>query len=1040
MNTWKRIHVRNLLVSVLLVLALLVTSIRVSLAQQPGPDERTSQQPVTPATPTQTVPESAWGPQSPLTPPSTSSDPNKQYIAATWGDDSVHFLDSDLNDTGSFAIGDSFPNGIATDGLTIYTGQFPSQSVRAFDYSGNFLFSWSDARLIALQGLELVDSELAVYNADSNQVHFFVPTTGAYLRSIPGQGDTTEALAYDGVLLWMLVETIIGVNPADGTVVRSIPNAGLGCPYGGTGLTADGPNQLTIGCGNGSWYRVSSVDGSVLASGNNSLEMFGLSSSTPVQMNPVYIRSTAGAPWGVATNETAMDRVFGAGFWQDLRYETVDPYALFSPATNLIFMEGSDMDADELETFLAANQALLEGWVANGGCLLLNAAPNEGDGMSYGFDGVNLAYIVPVTMSNTGVAVDPAHPIFNGPFLPAGSSFTGTSFSHASVLGGGVTNILTGDSANIPLAEKPWGFGHATFGGMTTTNWHSPQPNADNLRANLLYYLTTFGCGANIPPKAKDDGTLFYEDFESSYDNWTMTGLWNPENQADTCGAQVTPFPSPFNAAYFGQDGICNYDSGVVTGTLTLNNPISLPLYSSPWLTLSSHEKTENACDSFDYRYVEISTNGGADWVTLGHLCTESTWYMPSFDLSTFTGKNILLRFRFNSVDNEANAFFGWMVDNIAIHYLPFNFITDEDSPFITPNVLANDFDPNGDTFVMESYDASSLLGKLTSNDDGTFIYDPDGAFEYLAPGQQAVDTFTYVIYDGVYSANASVHILITGLNDAPIAVDDAYTTPEDTALNVSAPGVLTNDTDPEGDPMTVGLVEPPVKGSLVLNPDGAFNYSPANGFYGTVTFTYTATDGIALSSDDLRDVHFNEPEFALGIPVHGFVANTLFGHTIPPLSFNFKVDGVPSPDATFVVGGPGSTAYVQSPLIEGNAAGILYVDFGADVNYAGFGFALSCSPTIANAVTVIAYDSMLTPVATIYADGISTGFPFAENWVDIAPDALFRSLAIDFYDPCGRFALDNLTYSIYKGPTLVTIDVTQVGSHIFLPIVTKKP
>ena len=1040
MNIRKRNHFLNLVAGMLLVLVLLVSSNGLSLAQQPGPDELTSQQPFTPVETVQPELVSPWGPQSPLTPPGTSAAPNKQYVAATWGDNAVHFLDSDLNDTGSFTAGDSQPNGIASDGIVIYTGHFLTQSVRIFDYSGNLLFTWSDARLNALQGLEYVDGELAVYSAFSDQVYFFVPATGAYLRSIPGQGNTTEALAYDGVLLWLLADTIIGINPADGTVIRSIPNAGIGCAYGGTGLTADAPGKLTIGCADGNWYRVSSADGSVLASGKNGLQMYGLSSSTPLQINPVYIRSTAGAPWGVTTNETAMDRVFGTGFWQDLRYETVNPNTLFSPSTSMIFMEGSDIDANELEAFLTANQTLLEDWVANGGCLLLNAAPNEGDGMSYGFGGVSLAYIYPTTQSLTGVAVDTAHPIFNGPFTPTGTSFTGSAFSHASVSGGDVINVMTGDSTNIPLAEKPWGLGHAVFGGMTTTDFHSPQPNADNLRANLLYYITTFGCGTNAPPTASDDGTLFYEDFETSYENWTMTGMWNPENQADTCGAQVIPFPSPFNAAYFGLDGTCNYNAGTVTGTLTLNNPISLPLDSSAWLTLSSYEKTENQCNSYDYRYVEISTNGGGSWITLGHLCTEGTWYTAGFDLSAYAGENILLRFRFDSIDNKANDYFGWMVDNIAIQYIPLNFITDEDSPIVTPNLLANDFDPNGDLITLESYDDSSLLGKLTSNGDGTFIYDPNGAFDYLAPNQQAVDSFTYVIYDGVYSANASVHILITGLNDAPIAVNDAYTTPEHMALNVLAPGVLINDTDPEGDPITAGLAQGPATGSLTLNPNGGFNYSPVHRFTGMVTFAYTATDGIALSSYDPLNVRFNAPEFLLGTQVDGFVANTQFGHTIPPLSFNFKVGSVPSIDAAFIIGGPGSTAYVQSPLIEGTSAGTLYVDFGADVNDASFGFAVSCAPIIANAVTVNAYDSNQTQVATVYADGISTGFFYAENKVVITPGVLFRSLAIDFIDSCGRFVIDNLTYNTYKGPTLVNITVTPVDFDIMLPVIIKMP
>ena len=82
---------------------------------------------------------------------------------------------------------------------------------------------------------------------------------------------------------------------------------------------------------------------------------------------PAYVRSTVGAPWGSTANETAMDRVFGTNSWRDLRYETVDVACLFSPATHLVFLEGSDNNATELEAFLNANIATIQNWVADRG-------------------------------------------------------------------------------------------------------------------------------------------------------------------------------------------------------------------------------------------------------------------------------------------------------------------------------------------------------------------------------------------------------------------------------------------------------------------------------------------------------------------------------------------------------------------------------------------------------------------------------------------------------------------------------------------------
>ena len=203
-----------------------------------------------------------------------------------------------------------------------------------------------------------------------------------------------------------------------------------------------------------------------------------------------YVRSTVSQPWGATTNEQAMDLVFGAGGWDDLRYETVDPATLFSPAYSFIYMEGSDTNALELEAFLAANQAALEAWVTAGGKLLLNAAPNEGGVQAWGFGGVTLTY--PDFPANPGSAVDPAHPIWNGPFLPTATSFTGGSFAHASVAGPGLVSLIIDAGGKVHLAELPaFGSGAAIFGGLTTSNFWDPAPEALNLRANIIAYLAT---------------------------------------------------------------------------------------------------------------------------------------------------------------------------------------------------------------------------------------------------------------------------------------------------------------------------------------------------------------------------------------------------------------------------------------------------------------------------------------------------------------------------------------------------------------------
>ena len=204
----------------------------------------------------------------------------------------------------------------------------------------------------------------------------------------------------------------------------------------------------------------------------------------------IYSNTTGGEPWYSTTNSAAMDAVFGVGEWTLDYYETLDPEVVFGLGTCFVFMEGSDGHANELSTFLSTNIGIIEDWVASGGHLFLNAAPNEGSGMDFGFDGTTLMYPY---FTSTADADLPLHPAFAGPFTPTSTSMSGGSYGHARLTGSGWTPILHDLFAtdNIVCAEKSWGAGTVIFGGMTTTNFHSPAPDGDNFRRNLISYLAT---------------------------------------------------------------------------------------------------------------------------------------------------------------------------------------------------------------------------------------------------------------------------------------------------------------------------------------------------------------------------------------------------------------------------------------------------------------------------------------------------------------------------------------------------------------------
>jgi VCBS repeat-containing protein len=133
--------------------------------------------------------------------------------------------------------------------------------------------------------------------------------------------------------------------------------------------------------------------------------------------------------------------------------------------------------------------------------------------------------------------------------------------------------------------------------------------------------------------------------------------------------------------------------------------------------------------------------------------------------------------------------------------------------------------------------------GTLSLGTDGSFAYQPQANFN-------GTDGFTYKADNGVsQSGVATVSITVTAVNDPPVAVNDVYSAGEDTPLMVAAPGVLGNDSDVDGPSLSAILVSPAASGTVTLNANGSFSYSPNLNFTGTDSFTYQATDGIAESA-----------------------------------------------------------------------------------------------------------------------------------------------------------------------------------------------
>lgn len=170
--------------------------------------------------------------------------------------------------------------------------------------------------------------------------------------------------------------------------------------------------------------------------------------------------------------------------------------------------------------------------------------------------------------------------------------------------------------------------------------------------------------------------------------------------------------------------------------------------------------------------------------------------------------------------------------------------------------VLANDSDPE-QTSLTAVLVSTTSHGILALRSNGSFTYNPDD-------GYSGMDTFTYVASDGSLLSpitTVTIAVNVTG-NTPPVANPDTYTMETGTTLTVEAPsGVLANDTDTDGDPLTAQLVGVPTpNGTLSFNTDGSFTYTPNTGYIGADRFVYQAYDGQDTSQPVLVTINVNTP------------------------------------------------------------------------------------------------------------------------------------------------------------------------------------
>jgi hypothetical protein len=227
--------------------------------------------------------------------------------------------------------------------------------------------------------------------------------------------------------------------------------------------------------------------------------------------------------------------------------------------------------------------------------------------------------------------------------------------------------------------------------------------------------------------------------------------------------------------------------------------------------------------------------------------------------------------------------------------------------------LLANDTDGDGQPL-------SAVLVSTTAH--GVLDFGSDGTFEYVPnAGFVGVDSFTYRASDGVLlSEMATVTIVVSQV--PPTAQNDAYSVDEDVTLTIAAlQGVLANDADSGGRPLTALLVSAPSHGAVLLHADGSFVYSPSLNYSGPDSFTYRASDGtvqsppatVVITVSPINDMpQAGDDTFttaagtALILPTHGAVKNISTGMND---ALGVKLShGVTDPDFIIGAGGTGGS------------------------------------------------------------------------------------------------------------------------------------
>jgi len=430
-----------------------------------------------------------------------------------------------------------------------------------------------------------------------------------------------------------------------------------------------------------------------------------------------------------------------------------------------------------------------------------------------------------------------------------------------------------------------------------------------------------------------------------------------------------------------------------------------------------------------------LATNGGPAHGTVAFNPDGTFTYTPA---PNFNGTD---SFTYTVADGNGGTTTGTVSVNVAaVNDAPTTAggtATGNEDTSITGQLAATDIDGDALTFGL-AQNGGPAHGTVTVNPDGSYSYTP-------AANYNGTDSFTYTVSDGQGgTTTGTVTLNVAPVNDAPTTSGSATTGTEDQSVT----GQLAA-TDVDGDTLTFGLAPngAPAHGTVTVNPDGSYSYTPAANFNGTDSFTYAVSDGnggttlgtISITVDPANDAPTTSGATVAG-QEDGTIAGQVTGHDIDgdALSFGLAPNGAPAhgtvtmnPDGTFNYvpaanfNGTDSFTYTVSDGNGGTTTGTVSVNVAA----------VNDAPTTSGGVANIAEDGSVTgQLVASDVDGDAITFGLAQNGapshgaVTVNPDGSYS------YTPNPNFAgTDSFTYQVSDGnggTTLGTITVTVTNTN----------